>query len=113
MEEWNNKARWYERGECIFQCRCPGTMSEWVEEEGGDFMKIAHSAIIAKLMRCLSEWRKISGQQNEDRPTEEKRKAEEAVGNQLRELEKFEAENRTKHCGIDVWMILIEYGWIR
>ena len=88
-------------------------MSDWVEEEYGDFMKIAHSAIIAKLIRCLSEWGKVCGQQSGKQATQEERNVEEAVGKQLHELEKFEAENRTKHCDVDVWMILIEHGWIR
>ena len=96
-----------------FQCRCPGTMSDRVEEECGDFMKIAHSAIIAKLIRCLSEWRRVCGQQSGKQMAQEEQDVEEAVGKQLRELEKFEAENRTKYCDIDVWMILIEHGWIR
>ena len=113
MEEKNNGTKRYEQSEYTFQCRCPGTMSDWVEEECGDFMKIAHSAIIAKLIRCLSEWREMSRHQNGEQQTQGEREMERAVENQLRELEKFEDENRTKHCGVDVWMILCEHGWIR
>ena len=80
-----------EQREYIFQCKCPGTMSDWDEEQGGDFMKIAHSAIITKLIKCLSEWERGCEQRNKEQTTQEERRLEEVVGEQLRELEGFEA----------------------
>ena len=70
-------------------------------------------SIIAYRYLTSREWRKMSRHQNGEQQTQGEREMERAVENQLRELEKFEDENRTKHCGIDVWMILCEHGWIR
>ena len=94
-----------EQRKYTFQCECPGTMLDWVEEEGGDWMRIAHSAIIAKLIQCLREWEKAREQRDRKRTTQEERRLAEMVGGQLRELEKFEAENENRYCDINVWMI--------
>ena len=101
-----------EQGENTLQCKCPGTMSDWEEERDGNFMKIAHSAIITKLIKCLEEWKKVREQRSREQATQEERRLEGLVGEQLRELEGFEAENKNKHCDVNIWMILVKYGWI-
>ena len=107
-----SQTRSHEQREYTLQCKCPGTMSELDEEQDGDFMKIAHSAIITKLIECLAEWEKVREQRSREQTTQEERRLEGLVGEQLRELEGFEAENKNKHCDVNIWMILVEYGWI-
>ena len=79
-----SRTRGCEQREYTFQCKCPGTMSDWVEEEDGDFMKIAHSAIITKLIKCLSEWEKVCEQRSGEQMTQEERRLEGVVREQLR-----------------------------
>ena len=79
-----SQTRMREQREYTLQCKCPGTMSDWDEEQDGNFMKIAHLAIITKLIKCLEEWEKVREQRSREQVTQEERRLEGLVGEQLR-----------------------------
>lgn len=110
--------RWEEehkQREYTFQCGCPGTMCDWAEEKAGEnaFMKIAHSAILTKIIQCLKEWEKTNEGQSPKQITQKAQRLTEMVNEQLRELEKFETENTDRHCDVNIWTTMAEYGWAR
>ena len=130
----SNRWRVYEEVENKVECLCPGTMMDRKEDRNGDWMRIAHTTIIDKLVRCLAEWEEMdihiafrnngeSGNGNRNTPRREVNLSERikqreiwlarGVMDQLQELAQFEINNRGLHCGVDVWPILVDYGWVK
>ena len=129
----SNCWRGYEKTKNKVECLCPGTMIDQKEDRNGDWMKIAHTAIITKMIRCLAEWeeintyiafksRKTNGSGNRETSWQGMDLSEgikqrelwlaRGVVDQLQELAQFELDNRGLHCGVDIWPILVDYGWV-
>ena len=99
-------------------------------EEWGDWIRIAHIAIVGKMVEFLGEWKEVYvniGLKSQDLRgngkseiswrdmewmTQRECRLAECIQEQLRELANFEDNNVGKHCKMDVRRILEEHGWM-
>ena len=123
--------RWrrYETTAYRIECHCPGTLVEEEEEECGDWMRIAHTSIVGKMLEFLDEWKEVyacislGGQglrrngrsdvswQDMEWMIQRESQLTRCILEQLQELANFEELNVGKHCKMDVRPILEEHGW--
>ena len=128
----SEEGRKYEKTISKIECLCLGSMIDQEEDDSGNWMKIAHTTIITKMIQCLADWEKIhtyivlKGRGIEgngegktvwkdaewlERINQREMWLAKGVVDQLQELAQFELDNRGLHCEVDIWPILVDYGW--